>query len=213
MLRVGDTLPQVALASTQGEVDVRRLQGAGWLLVFGYPDEVGPVCTTELAAAAARVPTFADRGIRLLAVAVGESDQHRGWCREVEDGYGCRVRFPVAADPDGVVAEKLGLIHPAEAEPARVTYVVGPHLTVAAVVAHPAHVGRDWDELLRLCDALRLRALHGLAAPSGWRPGEPALVPAGLSNHEADHRYGGWWATGDGRRLVDVPIRGGERVP
>ncbi len=93
------------------------------------------------------------------------------------------------------------------------TYLVGPHRTVSAVVAYPAAVGRDWDELLRLSDALRLRTLHGLSAPAGWRPGEPALIPPALSNHEADHRYRGWWFTGDGRRLVEVPRLGGERVP
>jgi alkyl hydroperoxide reductase subunit AhpC len=214
MLHIGDPLPDALVATTRGEIDLRRFQGAGWLVIFGYPADFTAVCSTELAAAAARAPEFARRMTSLLAIGTSEVDTHRRWVSEIERGYRCRVQVPIVADPGGALSENLGLVHPADpARPSRVTYVVGPHQTVSAVVAYPAAVGRDWDELLRLCDALRLRAMHGLSAPAGWRPGDPALIPSALSNHEADHRYRGWWSTEDGRRLVEVPRLGGVADP
>jgi thioredoxin-dependent peroxiredoxin len=214
MLCIGDKLPLTTVETTRGELDLRRYQGAGWLVLFGYPADFTAVCSTELAAAASRVPAFAERTTRLLAVGTSDVDTHRRWARDVEECHGSRVQLPIVADPDRVLSEKLGLTQPADpARPARVTYVVEPGQTVAAVVAYPSAVGRDWDELLRLCDGLRLRRIHGLSAPAGWRRGDPALIPSALSDHEADHRYRGWWSTPDGRRLVDVPRRGGELVP
>lgn len=208
MLRIGDPLPDVVIETTRGRVDLRRFQGAGWLLLFGYPADFTPVCSTELAAAAERFPAFAERATCLLAIGTSDVEAHRSWVDRIEASFGCRVPFPVAADHGGDLAAKLGFFHPADpARPSRVTYLVSPQRTVSAVVAYPTSVGRGWDELVRLCDAVRLRETYGLSAPAGWQRGEPALIPSALSNHEADQRWRGWWSMPDGRRMVEVPRR------
>ncbi len=41
----------------------------------------------------------------------------------------------------------------------------------------PLNVGRNFDEILRVVDALQTADANGVACPANWRPGEEVIVP------------------------------------
>jgi thioredoxin-dependent peroxiredoxin len=50
-------------------------------------------------------------------------------------------------------------------------------------------VGRNFDGVLRLLDALQLNAKHTVATPVKWKPGEDVIIPTFVSNEEAKKKY------------------------
>lgn len=59
---------------------------------------------------------------------------------------------------------------------------------------HPARLllslGRNVDELLRVFDGLQTADANGVATPANWRPGEAVIVPAPLTQADAEKRAG-----------------------
>lgn len=59
---------------------------------------------------------------------------------------------------------------------------------------HPARLllslGRNVDEMLRVFDGLQTADANGVATPANWRPGEAVIVPAPLTQADAEKRAG-----------------------
>jgi alkyl hydroperoxide reductase subunit AhpC len=46
-------------------------------------------------------------------------------------------------------------------------------------------VGRNFDEIMRVIDALQATDAHPIATPVDWRPGDRVIVPPDMSTEEA----------------------------
>jgi peroxiredoxin (alkyl hydroperoxide reductase subunit C) len=51
-------------------------------------------------------------------------------------------------------------------------------------------LGRNVDELLRVFQALQFSEANGVSTPANWRPGDPAIVPAPVTQADAEKRAG-----------------------
>jgi alkyl hydroperoxide reductase subunit AhpC len=49
--------------------------------------------------------------------------------------------------------------------------------------------GRNFDEVLRLLDALQMNAKHGVATPANWKPGQDVIIPTSVSDADAKKKY------------------------
>ena len=49
--------------------------------------------------------------------------------------------------------------------------------------------GRNFDEVLRLLDALQVNAKHGSPRPVNWKPGEDVIIPTSVSDEDAKKKY------------------------
>ena len=58
-LKLGDQFPDFDVKSTIGDFNLYNYLGDGWGILFSHPADYTPVCTTELGAAAAYAPQFA----------------------------------------------------------------------------------------------------------------------------------------------------------
>ena len=52
--------------------------------------------------------------------------------------------------------------------------------------------GRNFDEILRAIDSIQLTARHQVATPANWSQGEDVIIPAAVSDEEAERRFGGF---------------------
>jgi len=64
-------------------------------------------------------------------------------------------------------------------------------------------VGRNFDEILRVIDALQLA--YKIATPANWQPGNKAIIPPSVSIEEASTLFPkGWDELRPYLRLTDV---------
>lgn len=67
-------------------------------------------------------------------------------------------------------------------------FVIDPDRNLRAMIHDPLNVGRNFDEILRLVDALQTTDAHGMACPANWTPGDPVIVPPPGTAQEAAQR-------------------------
>ena len=51
-------------------------------------------------------------------------------------------------------------------------------------------VGRNFDEILRVLDALQRDANYSVFTPANWHPGARTIVPYGMNDDEATKKFG-----------------------
>ena len=125
-------------------------------------------------------------------------DSHGKWAKDIEETQGTAVNYPMIGDPDLNVAKLYDMIHPnASGGPRtavdnatiRAVFIVGPDKKIKATFTYPMSAGRNFDEVLRLLDALQLNAKHAVATPVNWKPGEDVIIPTSVSDEDAKKKY------------------------
>jgi len=69
--------------------------------------------------------------------------------------------------------------------PVRTVFVIGPDKRVELTMSYPMTTGRNFAEILRTIDSMRLTAKCRVATPARKR-GEGVIVTSGVSNAEAE---------------------------
>ena len=182
--------PDFEANSTAGPVKLSEWQKGRWVILFSHPADFTPVCTTEFVEFARRAPEFEARGVALLGNSVDSVYSHIAWIRNIEQNLGVRIPFPVIADLDQKVSRLYGMIHEPSSvtAPVRCVFFIDPKRTLRAMIYYPLNVGRNFDEILRVVDALQTVDANGVACPANWRPGDKVIVPAPTTTDAARTR-------------------------
>jgi peroxiredoxin (alkyl hydroperoxide reductase subunit C) len=174
--RIGHPAPQFEVDSTMGPVKLRDYAGK-WLVLFSYPADFTPVCTSEVIEFARIQPVLKQLNCELLGVSVDSVYEHRNWLKHIEESSGMAVAFPIVADLNLEVAGKYALLANENAEEAlRSLFVIDPNQHIRAIIQYPASTGRNIDEVIRLVKALQV-ADTGVITPAGWQPGDAVINP------------------------------------
>ena len=99
------------------------------------------------------------------------------------------------------------MIHPTESETAAVrsVFIIDPNKKIRLTMTYPMSVGRNFDEILRVIDALQLGDAKKIATPADWRPGQKVIIPPSITNDEAKDIFPqGWDEIRSYLRLTDV---------
>ena len=207
-LQLGDIAPDFTAESTEGTIHFHQWLGDGWAILFSHPKDFTPVCTTELGYLAGLKPQFDERGCKILGLSVDPLDDHKKWSADIEATQGNALNYPLLADPERVVSDLYGMIHPNANDTltVRSVFVIGPDKKVKLSLTYPASTGRNFDEILRVLDSLQLTARHQVATPVNWRNGEDVIIVPAVSDEEAKKKYpGGWKAPRPYLRIVPQP--------
>ena len=79
---------------------------------------------------------------------------------------------------------------PADNQTVRSVFLVGPDKKIKLSLTYPMTTGRNFDELLRTLDSVRLTANHKVATPANWQQGEDVIITAAVSDEEATEKFG-----------------------
>jgi len=190
-LHLGDTAPDFTAMTTDGEISFHDWQGDSWAVFFSHPADFTPVCTTELGRTAALKDEFEQRNTKALALSVDPVDDHHAWAPDIGEVTGAALNFPIVADPDRKVAELYDMIHAGEGDTSTVrsVFIVDPAHTLRLMLTYPKSVGRNFDEILRVLDALQATDKDPIATPADWRPGDRVIVSLGMSTEEAKAKF------------------------
>ncbi|TCT24424.1 peroxiredoxin [Thermomonas haemolytica] len=106
MIDTGDRIPDLPLALSGGTA--ARLGGyAGkWLVLYFYPKDSTPGCTTEGQDFNALLPEFERAGAVVLGVSRDSIKSHQNF--RAKQGF----RFELASDADGALCEAFGVVQP-----------------------------------------------------------------------------------------------------
>lgn len=183
-LRLGDTAPDFTANTTHGEIDFHKWAGDSWVVFFSHPKDYTPVCTTELGTVARYSDQFKARGVKTIAVSVDGVEDHKGWIDDINVTQNTEVDFPIIADPDRTVANLYDMIHPNADNTltVRSVFILDPQKKVRLTLTYPAATGRNFDEILRVIDALQLTDSHKVATPANWKDGEDVIIVPSLKD-------------------------------
>jgi len=210
-IRLGDTAPDFSAPSTEGQIEFHKWMGNDWAVLFSHPKDYTPVCTTELGEVAKLKPEFAKRGIKVIGLSVDGVDDHQGWSKDIADTQGVQLNFPLIADKDRKVSNLYDMIHPNANDTltVRSVFVIDNNKKVRLTITYPASTGRNFAEILRAIDSLKLTSEHQVATPVNWQHGDDVIIVPALSNEEAKKKFpGGWREEKPYLRYVKDPVRG-----
>ena len=130
MVAIGKTLPKTVLKlplALSGGTGTTLGDYAGkWLVLYFYPKDSTPGCTTEGLDFDALLPKFRKLGAEVLGASRDSVKSHDNFC--AKQGF----RFPLASDPDEKLCQAFGVIQPKKLYGrefigvVRSTFLIGP---------------------------------------------------------------------------------------
>ncbi|HUK05389.1 MAG TPA: peroxiredoxin [Burkholderiales bacterium] len=197
-IRIGDTAPDFTADTTEGRIQFHQWIGDKWAILFSHPKDFTPVCTTELGYMAGLKPEFDKRNTKIIGLSNDSVSDHKKWLGDIKETQGHAINYPLIGGEDLAVAKLYDMIHP-NASPGprtandnatiRSVFIIGPDKKVKAMLTYPMSAGRNFDEVLRLLDALQINAKHSVATPVNWKPGQDVIIPTSVSDEDAKKKY------------------------
>jgi len=190
-LRLGDIAPNFKAVTTIGEIDFYEYLGDSWGVLLSHPADYTPVCTTEIGRTAQLSEEFRKRNVKVLVVSVDPVEEHHGWVKDINEIKDTTVDFPLIADQDRKVSELYDMIHPNASATATVrsVFIIGTDKRIKLTLTYPAAIGRNFNEILRVIDALQLSAQYNISTPADWQHGEDVIVVNTISTEDAQVKF------------------------
>jgi thioredoxin-dependent peroxiredoxin len=199
-VRIGDSVPDFHAETSMGPIDFHEFIGDSWCVLFSHPADFTPVCTTEFGATAKLAPDWRARNAKVIGLSVDSAEDHARWIADINETQHTTVNFPIIADRDRRVAMLFGMLDPTtfrhgsgigETMTVRSVFIISPVKRVELMITYPAYIGRNFDEILRVLDALQLSAKYRVATPVNWRPGDDTVVLPFITDEEAERMFAG----------------------
>ncbi|MBN8715761.1 MAG: peroxiredoxin [Xanthomonadales bacterium] len=106
MIDTGDRIPDLPLALSSGNAAALGDYAGKWLVLYFYPKDSTPGCTTEGQDFNALLPEFERAGAVVLGVSRDSLKSHQNF--RAKQGF----RFELASDADGALCEAFGVVQP-----------------------------------------------------------------------------------------------------
>lgn len=189
-LELNGPAPDFEANSTHGVIRLSTWSPGKWVILFSHPADFTPVCTTEFVEFAKRNEALQQKNVALLGNSIDSVFSHIAWTRNIEEKLGVKIPFPVIADLDQKVSRLYGMVHTPSAATAtvRCVFFIDPKRVLRAMIYYPLNVGRNFDEIVRVIDALQTVDQHGVACPANWTPGQDVIVPPPTTSQAAEER-------------------------
>lgn len=190
-LHLGDTAPNFTVDTTEGEITLHDWSGDAWVFFFSHPADFTPICTTEMGMTAKHSADFKARNVKPLGLSTDTLEEHMQWIGDVNETQNTTIDFPIVADSDLKISRLYDMIHPGASTTAAVrsVFIIDPDNKIRLTMTYPMNVGRNFDEILRVIDALQTADKKGVALPANWTPGDEVIVPTSVTTEEAQAKY------------------------
>ncbi len=142
---VGDVAPDFTLQSQRGdEVNLKRVLDRSEVVLYFYPKDNTPGCTTEAKAFRDSHEVFKEMGAEVLGVSSDSVDSHRDFAAK------CDLPFIILSDDGGKVRKLYGVPTNMGVIPGRVTYIIDGHGVVRHIFSSQMNPVRHVEEAVRV---------------------------------------------------------------
>ena len=157
-------------------------------LVFFYPLDFTFVCPSELIALDHRMEQFKSLGVEVIGVSIDSHFTHNAWRNTPfnEGGIG-PVKYTLAADISHDICKAYD-VESAGGVAFRGVFIIDKEGVVRSQIVNDLPLGRNFDEVIRLVEALQFHEEHGEVCPAGWNKGDKGMdaSPEGVAKYLAD---------------------------
>ena len=189
-LELDATVPDFEAQTTMGMIRFSEWAKNKWVILFSHPADFTPVCTSEFVAFAKQQSACEHKHVALLSCSVYSIYSHIVWMRNIQAKFNININFPVIADLDQKISRLYGMIHEPSSNTAtvRCVFLIDPMRILRAMIYYPMNVGRNFDEIMRVVDALQIADANKVACPANWQHGKDLIVPAPVTMEDANQR-------------------------
>jgi alkyl hydroperoxide reductase subunit AhpC len=216
-LKINDTAPNFDAETTIGKINFYDWSGDSWVVLFSHPKNFTPVCTTELGALESVKNEFEKRKVKILGLSVDPVEDHKKWSQDILDVTGHKPSYPLIGDKELSVSKLYGMLPTSlgnssegrtavDNQTVRNVYIVGPDKKIKLILSYPMATGRNFDEILRVIDSLKLTVEHKVATPANWKQGGDVIIVPAVKDEEAKNLFPeGWQSPKPYIRVVKQP--------
>jgi len=157
-------------------------------VVFFYPLDFTFVCPSELIAVDHRVEAFQKLGVEVIGVSIDSHFTHNAWRNTpVNEGGIGPVKYTLAADISHDICKAYD-VESAGGVAFRGVFIIDKEGVVRSQIVNDLPLGRNFDEVIRLVEALQFHEEHGEVCPAGWNKGDKGMdaSPEGVAKYLAD---------------------------
>ena len=218
-LQIGDKAPNFTTESTKGKLNFYDWAGKNWVIIFSHPAAFTPVCTTELATLAKLQPEFTKRKVKVVTLSADSVKDNLEWIPLINKykdklilksslsekitnfGKKNNVDFPILEDENLKISTLYGMFHPkakpnsgvfgaARKETIRSVFIIDPQKNIQTILIYPKNIGRNFNEILRIIDALKISEKYKVSTPANWENGHDVIVPSSMVDEAIEENYG-----------------------
>lgn len=143
-LRIGDQAPDFSLPSQTGEsVSLKDFLGKKNVVLYFYPRDFSPGCTTEACTFRDSYESFKDEGAEVIGISSDARESHAGFASVY------RLPFILLSDKDGAVRKLYGVSKTFGMLPGRTTYIIDRNGIVRHIFTSQFMPKAHIDEALR----------------------------------------------------------------
>jgi alkyl hydroperoxide reductase subunit AhpC len=161
-------------------------------------------------------PEFDKRDTKIIGLSVDPVERHDEWFKDIEETQGYAPNYPLIGDKDFSISKAYGMLAadvsgdvadrtPADNQTVRNVFIIGPDKKIKLILVYPMTTGRNFDEVLRVLDSLRLTASHKVSTPVNWNKGEDVVIAGSVNNEQATEIFGTWKEPKPYIRIVPDP--------
>lgn len=178
-LTIGMKAPDFEAITTYGDCSLNDYKGK-WCILFSYPSDYTPVCTTEFLSFSKYNNEFNKRNCYLIGCSIDSLNSHLSWINSIHKSTGIQIPFPIIADLNMKVSKLYNMLPNSSnlIYTFRCVYIIDPNSIIRAILTYPITNGRCIPEILRLLDAIQTTDRTNLLTPANWIPTNPLILPA-----------------------------------
>jgi peroxiredoxin Q/BCP len=131
LLKVGSIAPDFTLPDQDGRpVHLYDILKNRWVVLFFYPKDHSPICTTQVCAFRNAYHEFQEAGAEVLGISSDSAESHRAFSEHQH------LPFRLLSDSESLIAKAYGVPKTFGLIPGRVTFVIDPQHTIR--MAYPS---------------------------------------------------------------------------
>ena len=217
-LQIGDQAPDFDAKTTLGKLNFYQWAKNHWVVLFSHPGDFTPVCTTELASVALLQPQFYKKNVKVIALSADSIEDHLEWIPDINKykdklerelgilttmdifDENTDVNYPIIADEDLKVSNLYDMYHPNALpnsgsigtplkETIRSVFIIDPNKKIQAILVYPKNIGRNFNEIIRIIDALQVSAKYKVSTPANWFPGDDVIMSNEIESKDFNDSY------------------------
>jgi thioredoxin-dependent peroxiredoxin len=149
-LRVTDPAPDFTLPGSAGDpVSLHQFRGKSAVVLYFYPRDNTPVCSTQACSLRDQYEAFRDAGAEVIGVSADSVESHRRFAAKHQ------LPFHLLSDVDNALRARYGVPWTLWLIPGRVTFLIDKQGIIRHICSSPFQMSKHVDEVLQALHELQ----------------------------------------------------------